>query len=264
MALKCVPMAACMLVTACRPYEQPAAVLFLGDSITEAEFFARDFELAWNNAWPGQPVRVIPRGRGGESVSGQTEPQFIGRRPQVGDRLAEELRRFKPEWVVACYGMNCGLFQPFETNLFHAYQTGISTVVQQLVAHGTKVMLLTPPPFAQPGAVTSQFATLADQVEAVIAAHAEGRSKARRDPDRYGYYSPYLYYDDVLAVYSEWLKTQSRTGLVWVVDMRNPLLTRLDETYDPGDPVHPNREGHRIMAETLMREWPGQAMGNGR
>lgn len=238
-----------------------STILFLGDSITEAEFFARDFEATWNAEQPDQPVRVIPRGRGGESVSGLTEPKFPGRRPQGLDRVDKELRRFKPDWVVACYGMNCGLFQPFETNRFQAYQAGISALVQRLLDHGAKVVLLTPPPFALPGAVTNSFATLAELTEAVTAAHAEGRSKTEREPERYGYFSPYRYYDDVLAVYSAWLKTRTQTGRVWVVDMRTPLLAARDVAYDPDDPVHPNREGHRIMAETLLQSW--KAMDDG-
>ena len=45
--------------------DEKTVVLFLGDSITEAEFFVRDFEAAWNGDAGNRSIRAIPRGRGG-------------------------------------------------------------------------------------------------------------------------------------------------------------------------------------------------------
>ena len=238
-----------------RREESPGTLLFLGDSITEAEFFVREFEAAWNRDAGHRAIRAIPRGRGSESVTGLTEAQFTGVRPNIFDRLDFELKRFDPDWVVVCYGMNCGLFQPFRETAYDAYQTGMTRLVETARAAGAKVVVLTPPPFARPGAVSGYPADLDERETAVRTAHAQGRAKAEQDPARYGYFSPYLYYDDVLALYSGWLTNLAQPGAVWVVDLRAPLLAALETAYDEDDPVHPNREGHRIMAETLLREW---------
>jgi lysophospholipase L1-like esterase len=238
------------LWTACSRHEDIPTLLFLGDSITEAEYFVKDTEMCSQS-----PMRAIPRGRGSETASGLTEAQFKGLRPWVGDRLTEELRRFDPDWVVLCYGMNCGLFQPFDSERFHAYQTGMTHMVRTSLAAGARVVLLTPPPFARAGAVTSQFEHLDQRIRATEMAHARGSAKASDDPARYGYDSPYLYYDDVLAVYSAWLTTLDQPGRVWVVDMREPLLKAKERAYDQDDPVHPNREGHRLMAEAFCSAW---------
>lgn len=238
-----------------RREESPGTLLFLGDSITEAEFFVREFEAAWNRDAGHRAIRAIPRGRGSESVTGLTEAQFTGVRPNIFDRLDFELKRFDPDWVVVCYGMNGGLFQPYCESAYDAYQTGMTRLVETARAAGAKVVVLTPPPFARPGAVSGYPADLDERETAVRTAHAEGRAKAEHDPARYGYFSPYLYYDDVLALYSGWLTNLAQPGAVWVVDLRAPLLAALETAYDEDDPVHPNREGHRIMAETLLREW---------
>lgn len=247
-------------ISGCRANPRSEAVLFLGDSITEAEFFARGFESAWNRNHPNTPVRVIPRGRGSESVTGLTEAQFKGVRPNIFDRVDDELARYEPDWVVVCYGMNCGLFQPFDESTYEAYQAGMTRLVETARASGARVVVLTPPPFARPGAISNYPADLGEREAAVSVAHAEGKKKAGKDPIRYGYFAPYLYYDDVLALYSGWLTNLVQSGSVWVVDVRTPLLAARDSAYDAADPVHPNREGHRIMAETLLREWPEEAM----
>lgn len=248
-------LAGCWLA-GCAVRDEKAVVLFLGDSITEAEFFVREFEAAWNRDATHPAIQAIPRGRGSESVTGLTEANFKGVRPNVFDRAEAELERFKPDWVVVCYGMNCGLFQPFQEAVYQAYQEGMTRLVEIARATGAKVVVITPPPFARAGALTDYPADLGEREMAVRAAHADGRAKAENDPARYSYFSPYLYYDDVLALYSGWLNHLTRSGSVWVVDVRTPLLAARDTAYDADDPVHPNREGHRIMAEALLRAWP--------
>jgi hypothetical protein len=67
-------------------------------------------------------------------------------------------------------------------------------------------------------------------------------------------------YDEVLAAYGEWLMAQKAKG--WrVVDTHTAMRAVLDAKRkdDPtykfaGDGVHPNADGHRAMAEALVRE----------
>jgi hypothetical protein len=65
-------------------------------------------------------------------------------------------------------------------------------------------------------------------------------------------------YDEVLAAYSAWLLEQREEGWM-VIDIHGPMARRLAERRrdDPEftfakDGVHPNREGHAVMAEPLL------------
>ena len=92
--------------------DQPAAptFLFLGDSITAAGGYVRQIgaELAKQNP----ASKVINRGRSSETTSDLSEAYHPGRRPCVLARLDKELADNKPNWVVACYGINDGSIIP--------------------------------------------------------------------------------------------------------------------------------------------------------
>ncbi len=239
----------------CSKKASVGTVVFLGDSITEEGHFVDDIESVWRLKKSGVPGRVISLGVGGETVSGLTEPLFPGVRPTVFSRLDLVLARHRPAWVVACYGMNCGLFQPFDQSRFAAYQEGMEHLIRATRAAGIRLVILIPPPFARPGRTMPEGADSEVRRRRVEDAHAEARAKLAGEPKRYGYYAPYEYYDDVLAVYADWLSTLADREHVWVVDLRTPLLERRSEAYGD-DPVHPNRQGHRIMAETFLKAWP--------
>jgi hypothetical protein len=57
----------------------------------------------------------------------------------------------KPAWVVACYGINDGIYHPFNEKRFAAYQDGIATLIKKVQASGARLVLLTAPPYARPG-----------------------------------------------------------------------------------------------------------------
>ena len=78
---------------------------------------------------------------------------------------------------------------------------------------------------------------------------------AEKDPNKFGYKTPYAYYDEVMARYSKWLLTLKGRKDLWVVDLRTPMLARAKETHG-GDPIHPNGVGHTIMAEAFLQAWP--------
>src|SRR5262249_53434504 len=137
-----------------------------------------------------------------ETCSGLSEPghaqgQFP--RPDLHERLDRVLARSKPNLVVACYGMNCGIYHPFSAQRFAKYQEGIRFIRERAAAVGAKVLHLTPPVFDP---VPIQGRTLP-------AGLAE-------------YRQPYEGYDDVLTRYSEWLLSQRAEG--WdVVDIHRPM-----------------------------------------
>ena len=91
-------------------------------------------------------------------------------------------------------------------------------------------------------------------------ANAEADSEAEKDPNKFGYRTPYAYYDKVMEVYAKWLLTLDGRGGARVIDVRTPTLARLKESHG-GDPIHPNPTGHAIMAEAFLKQWPAIGAG---
>ena len=97
-------------------------VVFLGDSITYAGGY-----IALIDAWlfryaPESRIELIDIGLPSETVSGLTEPNHAGGafpRPVLSERLARALEQTHPNLVVACYGMNDGIYYPFDPDRFH-------------------------------------------------------------------------------------------------------------------------------------------------
>ena len=86
-------------------------ILFLGDSITAAGGYVRIIEAELAKQPPPNSWKVINRGKGSETVSDLSEAYHPGRRPCLFTRLDKELADAKPDWVVACYGINDGIGQ---------------------------------------------------------------------------------------------------------------------------------------------------------
>ena len=66
----------------------------------------------------GTSARVIDMALPSETVSGLSENGHAGGkfpRPDLLERLDQVLRISRPDVVIACYGMNCGIYQPFNT-----------------------------------------------------------------------------------------------------------------------------------------------------
>jgi len=244
---------ACSIVIYFRSY--PETILFLGDSITEEGGFVREIEAALKHVSPEHSFRVINRGKNSETISGLTEAKFPGERPHVLTRLSEEMSRFRPDWVVSFYGMNCALYQPFDEGRFKAYQQGIEKLIREVHSAGSRLILLTPPPYAMPIPPFPEGTDQAAERALLADANRVANNELARDAMLYGYKAEYPYYDKVLDIYAEWLKTLSDRDNVWVIDMRNAMLPRLKDCYDE-DPIHPNDTGHHVMAETFLLSWP--------
>ena len=208
-------------------------ILFLGDSITAAGHYVDDIEtyllLRQRDALP----RLVALGLGSETVTGLTEQDHPFPRPDVHDRLDDVLKRVQPDVVVACYGMNDGIYHPFGEKRFAAYQAGVRKLISKVHASGATVTLLTPPPYA--GSVIPR--------------------SGPKEGEPFGYKTPYEQYDDVLRRYGEWILTLADEEGVDAIDVRTPMLPHLAAEYSGRDPIHPNRTGHEIMAEAVLRHW---------
>jgi lysophospholipase L1-like esterase len=214
-------------------------VVFLGDSITYGGEYVEFIETWVRMNHPQATVEFLNLGLPSETVSGLSEPGHAGGafpRPDLHERLSRILEKTQPDLIVACYGMNDGIYYPFSEERFGKFKEGILKLREKAAAAGAKVIHITPPTF---DAVPLKGKTLP-------AGLAE-------------YRSPYEGYNEVLDRYSEWLVSQEANG--WrVVDAHSPMNRFLAEHRKAhpefklaGDGVHANTQGHWLIAREFLR-----------
>ena len=228
-------------------------ILFLGDSITAQGGYIRAIDAALKKE--KDPPKIVCRGKNSETVSGLSEAYHPGVRPCLFARLDKELTRAKPDWVVACYGINCGIYHPFDEKRFEAYKAGINRLIKEVHASGSHLILLTPPPYAKKGPSFPGGTDAASREKILREANKKAQAEAEKNPKKYGYRTPYAYYDHVMETYATWLLSLNNQNNVWVIDLRKPMLLRSKETHGR-DPIHPNKIGHEIMASSFLEQWP--------
>jgi lysophospholipase L1-like esterase len=236
------------------PQPAPQQFFFLGDSITKAGGYVRIIKDELIKQNPGNPPQVHNFGHMSETVSNLSEAYHPGRRPCVLNWV-DAVFAEKPNWVIICYGINDGIYHPFNEKRFAAYQAGIETLIKKSNAAGARLIILTPPPFASAGPPFPPDTDAAAREVLLAKANAEADAEAEKDPKKFGYRTAYPYYDQVLATYCKWLLTLDGRDGVSVVDIRTPMLAKIKETHG-GDAIHPNGRGHAIMAETFLKQWP--------
>ncbi|MEO8613650.1 MAG: SGNH/GDSL hydrolase family protein [Luteolibacter sp.] len=200
-------------------------VVFLGDSITYLGQYTAYVEAYFKTRYPARTIEFINVGLPSETVSGLSEPGHAGGtfpRPDLKERLARVLAATKPDLVFACYGMNDGIYLPFDEKRFADFQTGMKHMHDAVKAANSEIIHLTPPFFD--GTKTKNLA-----------------------------------YQDTLDHYSKWLLDQ-RNQQHWVVfDVHGPMTDFINENreIDPNfvyaaDGVHPNDLGHWIIAKQIL------------
>ncbi len=217
-------------------------ILFLGDSNTHAGEFVNQIELQLRLRSVKPMPELINIGLASETCSGLSEPDHPFPRPDVHERLDRALAAVKPDVVVACYGMNDGIYYPFSAERFSQYQDGINRLIDKVHASGAKLVLLTPPPFdAVPLKGTDKLLP-------------EGKEK-------YAYFAVYENYDQVIRKYGTWLLDQT-DRVEMVIDIHTPITAsvELQRKKDPmftvaPDGVHCNSAGHRAIAEIILKAW---------
>ena len=104
-------------------------VLFLGDSITQNGQYVSFIEYFLDKRYPTQTFNFISIGLASETVSGLSEKAHPFPRPYLHNRLQNALRAIKPAIVVACYGMNDGIYHPESQDRKAAFEKGIKTLI---------------------------------------------------------------------------------------------------------------------------------------
>lgn len=226
---------------AIKPVVKSKRVVFLGDSITYAGEYVEFVDAYIRLNYPDSNVEIINLGLPSETVSGLSEPGHAGGsfpRPDLHERLQRVLEKTRPDLIFACYGMNDGIYYPFGEERFAKFRDGIERLRERAEAAHAKVIHLTPPVF--------------DPLP------LKGRTlPAGRDE----YRSPYEGYNEVLDRYSAWLMEQRSRG--WqVIDIHTALnrflaaqRTKNAAFLLAGDGVHPNLQGHWLIARELLREF---------
>lgn len=222
---------------------QNLRILFLGDSITHAGKYIAYLETLARLEIPQEVLRLefINCGLSSETVSGLSEEGHAdGKfpRPDVHERLERVLAGVKPDIVVACYGMNCGIYKPLAEERFAKYREGMELLRKKCFAAGVKSVVHLTPPVFDPLPIADRVAPAGSN----------------------DYRKPYAGYNEVLDAYSDWLLSKRADG--WeVVDVHGPMNAYIAERRktEPeftlaNDGVHPGPLGHWIIAKTLMRD----------
>lgn len=122
-------------------------ILFLGDSITYAGDYITYLEAYLTIKYPNKKLEFINVGLSSETVSGLSEPNHAkGRfpRPDLRERLDRVLSKIKPDLVFACYGINDGIYLPFDGNRYTSFKNGIHWLHDKINKTGIPIIHMTP------------------------------------------------------------------------------------------------------------------------
>jgi lysophospholipase L1-like esterase len=213
-------------------------ILVLGDSITYSGQYIDDLEAFLRIRGLFGGLDILDLGLPSETVSGLSEPGHAGGkfpRPDLHERLDRVLAKTKPDLVIACYGMNDGIYYPFGEDRFQKFQDGIRWLHERVTQTGARIIHITPPTF-------DPFPIKGKTLPAGLVE----------------YRKPYEGYNDVLDRYSAWLVSQRTNGWT-VIDAHTPMNNYLAEQRreNPGfvmsrDGVHPDDAGHWVIARALI------------
>jgi lysophospholipase L1-like esterase len=215
-------------------------VVFLGDSNTFAGHYIAYLDAFLYTRFSDKKFELLNLGLPSETVSGLSEPDHPYPRPCVFDRLDRVLEKTKPDVVVACYGMNDGIYHPFSEERFKKYQEGIQRLITCVEKAKAKIVLLTPPPF--------EGAAIKDKL-------------LPKTAEKFSWLKPYEEYDGVLRRYSEWLLTLRDKGYL-VVDVHSAINKHVETVHGvdskyrlTGDGIHPGGAGHWLIAQQILQAW---------
>lgn len=198
-------------------------IVFLGNSITYQGTFVNYIDAYLTLTYPERAIEIINLGLPSETVSGLSEPNHADGqfpRPDLRERLHRVLLQLKPDLVIANYGMNDGIYLPFDEERFSKFKAGMDWLHLAVENSGAEIIHVTPP------------------------VYDERKSAA---------------YANVLDLYSDWLISRRYVGDWKVIDLHWPMRKELEDrrTLDQNfafaqDGVHPGEAGHFLMAKEIL------------
>jgi lysophospholipase L1-like esterase len=198
-------------------------ILFLGNSITYSGEYLAYLETIYRLNNPESKLEWINLGLPSETVSGLSEEGHAGGafpRPDLHERLDRIFAQIQPDLVFSNYGMNDGIYLPFDTTRFNKYADGMRWLNSKIQAINATPIFLTPPIY---------------------------------DPEKG------IPYALTLDLYSDWLIAQKSEKDWEVIDIHFPMKAYLEAQrktnpsfYLAKDGVHPNSTGHWLMAKPIL------------
>ena len=216
-------------------------IVFLGNSITWQANYVNDVIAYLTVTYPNRHFDFINMGLPSETVSGLSEPGHADGafpRPDLHERLQRVLAQSHPDLVLACYGINDGIYMPFDTARFRKYQEGIAWLHNEVVKSGAQIIHITPPVFDE--------------------SHS---GNIGRGAD----------YAAVMDRYATWLLSMRQSRKWQVIDIHFPMKKyleahrkvdaqfNLDGFVLANDGIHPGEAGHWLMAREILRYLCGNA-----
>ena len=207
-----------------KTWDQAHHIVFLGNSITYAGSYVNYVEAYWKLKHPDMKAEFINLGLSSETVSGLSEPNHAkGKfpRPDLRERLDRALTLIQPDLIFACYGMNDGIYLPFDEDRFSKFQTGIHHLHERALEAGAEIIHLTPPVY--------------DERKGVA-------------------------YAEVMNQYADWLIQQQDSAGWKTIDIHWPMQKslenerKIDSSFAYArDGIHPNQKGHWVMAKEVLK-----------
>ncbi|WP_139959374.1 SGNH/GDSL hydrolase family protein [Flavicella sediminum] len=198
-------------------------ILFLGNSITYQGTYISYLETYLRLKYPNNKYQFINVGLPSETVSGLSEPNHAKGafpRPDLRERLKRIFKKTKPDFVFASYGINDGIYLPFDQNRFDKFKEGMQWLDSEIKKRKLPVVYMTPSAFD------------------------EKKDKA---------------YAKVMDTYSDWIIAQKKDQNWKVIDlywpMKKALLQKREKNPDfafAKDGIHPNKLGHWLMAREIL------------
>lgn len=202
-------------------------IAFIGDSITFQGGYVKNIELELTKRGD---FAVFNFGKSSETVSGLSEADHPFPRPVLFERLSKIMQIGNPDITFLYYGINDGIYSPFDESRFEAYKNGLNNAISFIHGFGSKIVLLTPSPFVGDNQVQNEGLPL----------------------EKYSYKNPYCHYnEEVISIYADYILNLEDERVAKIIDIYNPLLNAQSTAFDK-DPIHPNDTGHKIISETIL------------
>lgn len=198
-------------------------IVFLGNSITYNGKFVSYIDAYLTLKYPDRKLEIINVGLPSETVSGLSEPAHAdGKfpRPDLRERLQRVLDSLNPDLVLANYGMNDGIYLPFDEDRFDKFKAGMEWMHSAIENSGSAPIHVTPP------------------------IYDEKKGAA---------------YATVLDLYSDWLVSCRYTQNWEVIDLHWPIKKFQEDQrlLNPEfafakDGIHPDESGHFLIAKIIL------------
>jgi len=231
LALAASPFISCLSHT--RPsLKKNQAIGCLGDSITygNKNGYVELLDEYYHSEHAPMNLQFQNWGKSSETITGLTETDHPGPRPYLFERLDTLLAKSPVSMTTFCYGINCGIYGPPSPALFDSYTTGIYSFLEKIKLQGVQAVLLTPPP--------------------LVLDVAPITPSAKEVP--YGYRNPYPEYQaEVLQEFRDIVLGFQHHSVLGTLDIQTPLYRNRADCYDE-DPIHPNANGHQLIADTII------------